>query len=94
MYGGMVLVFEDNDYALYTFKYVFPVFVAISLVLAYLYSDGEDALWSALERDYSKVETPPDQMPKSGGLFGSSDLDDMSAAKSYADDDDVLQFAE
>lgn len=89
MYGGMVLVFEDNDYALYTFKYVFPVFVAISLVLAYLYSDSEDALWSALEQDYSKVGTRPDQMPMSGGLFGSSDLDDMSAAKSYADDDGI-----
>jgi len=90
MYGGMVLVFDDNDYALYTFKYVFPIFVAISLVLAYLYSDSEDALWSALEKDYLKVGARSDQMPMSGGLFGSSDLDDMSAAKSYADDEGII----
>jgi len=90
MYGGMVLFFDDTDYALYTFKYVFPIIVAISLVLAYVYSDSADALWSALAHDYSKVGTRSDQMPMSVGLFGSSDLDDLSAAKSYADDEGIV----
>ncbi len=89
MYGGAVLFFEDNDYALYTFKYVFSFYVLVALVLAYFHSDSKDALWSALEQDYSKVGPRPDQMPMSGGLFGSSDLDDISAAKSYADDSGI-----
>lgn len=86
----MFLVFDGNRYALDTFKYGLPTLVATSLVLAYMYSDSEDALWSALEQDYLKVSTRPNQLPMSGGLIGSSDLDDMTVAKSYADDDGIV----
>ena len=34
MYGGAVLVFDDNNYALYTLKYVYPLFVLFALALA------------------------------------------------------------
>ena len=34
IYGGAVLVFDDNKYALYTFKYVYPSFVLFALALA------------------------------------------------------------
>ena len=34
MYGGAALVFDDNNYALYTLKYVYPLFVLFALALA------------------------------------------------------------
>jgi hypothetical protein len=89
MYGGAFLFIEDSDYALYTFKYVFSFYVLVAAVLAYFHSDSKDALWSALKKDYSTVEARPDRMPMSGGLFGSSELDDMCAAKSFADDEGI-----
>ena len=38
IYGAAVLGFDDNDYALYTFKYVYPIVVVIAFGLAFLHS--------------------------------------------------------
>ena len=71
----------------------------IVLVLAYfIYSELADrraahrpidALWEALESDYRSAKYAEDRAPISGGLFGSSDLDDLCAAKSSSDESGV-----
>ncbi|MGH2567520.1 MAG: hypothetical protein ACRDGA_04220 [Bacteroidota bacterium] len=43
-----------------------------------------DALWAALASDYPFTQDVGGARPMSGGLFGSSDLDDFCAAKSFA----------
>ena len=38
VYGGAVLWFDDNEYALYTARYVYGFVVAFALLQAYIYS--------------------------------------------------------